>query len=64
MNPRSRACLFLLCGFVTTLSYTFREGQQSVASETGFGPPRTVEVKPVKREIDPPHEFVAIRFAR
>lgn len=33
-------------------------------SETGFGPPRSVEQKAVPYEIDPPHEFVSVRYAR
>jgi hypothetical protein len=33
-------------------------------SETGFGPPRSVEQKAVSYEIDPPHEFVTVRYSR
>ncbi len=33
-------------------------------SETGFGPPREVKQEVVKRDIDAPHEFVTIRYAR
>ncbi len=52
-------------GVITvSFSYTSPEGKGRGGSETGFGPPRTVDVKPVKRAIDPPHEFVTIRYAR
>ena len=33
-------------------------------NETGFGPPRTVKQKAVRFEIDPPHDFVSIRYSR
>lgn len=32
--------------------------------ETGFGPPVSVNQQPVKREIEPPHEFLSIRYQR
>lgn len=32
--------------------------------ETGFGPPVSVKVEPVKRGFEPPHEFITIRYAR
>lgn len=33
-------------------------------NETGFGPPRTVKQKAVRYEIEPPHDFVSIRYTR
>ncbi|MEM1186723.1 MAG: hypothetical protein AAGI53_17195 [Planctomycetota bacterium] len=33
-------------------------------SETALGPPRTVQVKAVSRRIDPPHDFLTIRYSR
>ncbi|QEG01351.1 hypothetical protein Mal15_54270 [Stieleria maiorica] len=38
--------------------------RSSPGKETGFGPPRRVQQKPLRREIDPPHDFVSIRYAR
>ncbi len=41
------------------------EGAKSApGNETGFGPPREVKQKPVQYEIDPPHDFVTIRYTR
>lgn len=37
---------------------------KSVGSETGFGPPRKVHQEPQAVYIDPPHDFVSIRYAR
>jgi hypothetical protein len=40
-------------------------GEKSAGgNETGFGPPRTVKQKPVRYEIEPPHEFVTVRYTR
>lgn len=39
-------------------------GRAAPGKETGFGPPRKVNQKPVRREFDPPHEFVTVRYAR
>lgn len=33
-------------------------------NETGFGPPREVKQKVVAYEIEPPHDFVSIRYTR
>jgi hypothetical protein len=33
-------------------------------NETGFGPPVSVQQKAVKLEIEPPHDFVTIRYTR
>jgi hypothetical protein len=33
-------------------------------NETGFGPPRKVEQKVVRYEIDPPHDLVSVRYTR
>ena len=33
-------------------------------NETGFGPPRSVQQKAVSYEIDPPYDFVTIRYTR
>jgi len=33
-------------------------------NETGFGPPRNIKQKVVNYEIDPPHDFVTIRYTR
>lgn len=41
------------------------DGQASRSgTETGFGPARRVEQKAVRYEIEPPHEFVTIRYNR
>lgn len=34
------------------------------ASETGFGPPIQLKQEPQKRNIDPPHDFLTIRYSR
>lgn len=40
-------------------------GQKSRSgNETGFGPPRKITQKAVRYEIEPPHEFLAIRYTR
>lgn len=42
-----------------------KEGQRArTGNETGFGPPRSVQQKAVRFEIEPPHEFVTIRYTR
>jgi hypothetical protein len=33
-------------------------------TETGFGPPRKVKQQPVRYQIEPPHDFVTIRYNR
>jgi hypothetical protein len=33
-------------------------------SATGFGPPRAVKDRPVRYEIEPPHDFVTVRYLR
>lgn len=38
--------------------------QAKGGSETGFGPPRSQEVKAVSISVDPPHEFLSIRYDR
>ena len=35
-----------------------------VNAETGSGPPRDIGQESVEREIDPPHEFISIRYRR
>jgi hypothetical protein len=43
------------------------EGQsrkRSTRNETGFGPPRSVEQKPVEREIEPPIDAITVRYNR
>lgn len=37
---------------------------KSADAETGFGPPRKVHQEPQAVYIDPPHDFVSIRYAR
>ena len=44
-------------------SHPHRRGARG-DSETGFGPPVKQEQKSVRREIDPPHEFISIRYTR
>lgn len=39
-------------------------GRSKSGNETGFGAPREVKQKVVSYEIDPPHEFVAVRYTR
>jgi hypothetical protein len=44
---------------------SFPEGTtRSAGAETGFGPPREVKQQAVKRVIDPPHDFVTVRYTR
>lgn len=38
--------------------------KSSSGKETGLGPPQRVTQEPVTRQIDPPHDFVSIRYAR
>jgi hypothetical protein len=33
-------------------------------NETGFGPPREVRQKEVRYEIEPPHDFISVRYTR
>ena len=33
-------------------------------NETGFGPPREVKQQAVRYEIEPPHDFVSVRYTR
>ena len=33
-------------------------------NETGFGPPKSVQQQAVRYEVEPPHEFVSIRYQR
>ena len=40
------------------------QGGKSSATETGFGPPVKQNQKVVHRTLEPPHEFLAIRYAR
>lgn len=45
--------------------YPLRDGANPRSgNETGFGPPRSVRHKAVRYEIEPPHEFVTIRYTR
>ncbi|GEM_PF-1690992 len=37
---------------------------RSAGNATGFGPPPSVKQKAVRYEIEPPHDFVAVRYAR
>lgn len=45
-------------------SFPKGKGAGRGANETGLDPPRSVDVKPVERDLAPPHEFVAIRYSR
>jgi hypothetical protein len=47
-----------------SFAFCFPAGSNRSGSETGFGPPRSVKIEPVQRDIDPPHEFVTIRYTR
>lgn len=48
-----------------SFSRPLQPGARAAAGkETGFGPPRTVRQNPLRREIDPPHDFVSVRYAR
>ena len=45
--------------------YKLEPGQSARSgNETGFGPPKSVQQKAVRYEIEPPHEFVSIRYQR
>jgi len=43
-------------------SNSFPKGTARGGGETGFGPPLEVKQEAVERVIDPPHDFVAIRY--
>jgi hypothetical protein len=45
-------------------SFTAPAGKGRSGSETGFGPLVDIKVEPVERDIDPPHEFVTVRYTR
>jgi hypothetical protein len=45
-------------------SLTSPAGKGRSGSETGFGPPREVKQTAVERDIDPPSDFVTVRYAR
>ena len=36
----------------------------AAGNETGFGPPREVRQKPVRYEVEPPHDFISVRYTR
>ncbi|MCA9093233.1 MAG: hypothetical protein KDA68_07075 [Planctomycetaceae bacterium] len=45
--------------------YPLRDGAfPRSGNETGFGPPRSVKQQAVRFEIEPPHDFVSIRYNR
>ncbi len=45
--------------------YPLADGQTTRGgNETGFGPPRTINQKAVRYEIEPPHNFVSIRYTK
>lgn len=39
-------------------------GRAKSSAETGFGPPIKANLKSVERQIDPPHEFISVRYLR
>jgi hypothetical protein len=39
-------------------------GQAKSSAETGFGPPVQAELKALERLIDPPHDFISLRYLR
>jgi hypothetical protein len=39
-------------------------GRAKSSAETGFGPPVKADLQPVERLIDPPHEFISVRYLR
>lgn len=43
---------------------SFPPGSRGAGAETGFGPPVEVIQEVVKRDIDAPHAFVTVRYAR
>jgi hypothetical protein len=47
-----------------SMSHIPGKGRARGDAETGFGPPVRVEQEAVSREIDPPHEFISIRYNR
>lgn len=48
-----------------SFALAFPEGEaRGAGSETGFGPPVQVKQEVVKRVIDPPLDFVSVRYAR
>jgi hypothetical protein len=40
------------------------DGRARGGAETGFGPPVKVNVQRVERVIDPPHDFISVRYLR
>jgi hypothetical protein len=52
-------------GVITvTFAPAFEGKPRSSADETGLGPPRSVDVKPVQRSVGPVRETVSIRYTR
>ncbi len=47
-----------------SFAYSFPEGTARSGGETGFGPPVEVKQQPVKRVIDPPFDFISVRYTR
>jgi hypothetical protein len=46
-----------------SFAYTSPAGSRG-GDATGFGPPPDAKRQPVERDVDPPHEFVSVRFER
>ncbi|MBY0458518.1 MAG: hypothetical protein K2V38_14355 [Gemmataceae bacterium] len=52
-------------GLITVgIARSFPKGTSRSGGETGFGPDRELKQEVVQRTIDPPHEFVTIRYNR
>jgi hypothetical protein len=52
-------------GVITvTFAPAYKGKPRSAADETGFGPPRSVRVEPVRRSFGPLREVVSIRYTR
>lgn len=45
-------------------SHLVGDGQAKSGAETGFGPPIKADLKPEVRKIDPPHEFISVRYLK
>jgi hypothetical protein len=50
--------------FSESLPLPANKRPRSAANETGFGPPRHVDQKPVEREITKPVDFITVRYTR
>lgn len=59
-SPQARGKVGVIA---VSFAHCFPPGARA-GGETGFGPPREVKQEVIRRKIDPPHDFVSIRYNR